>query len=72
MTAGEPTPDEGEASAHVTAVWHVETTETFDRALRALDRAVQRRVVIYLQALENLDDPRSRGKGGRNCSMFRV
>ena len=43
--------------------WHVATTEQFDRAFRKLDRAVQRRVMSYLEGLEKLDDPRQRRKG---------
>ncbi|GAA4836340.1 type II toxin-antitoxin system RelE family toxin [Garicola koreensis] len=42
--------------------WQVETTEDFDRDYRKLDRAVQRRVIAYLEAIEQLDDPRQRGK----------
>lgn len=41
--------------------WQVETTEDFDRDYRKLDRAVQRRVIAYLEAIEQLDDPRQRG-----------
>jgi mRNA interferase RelE/StbE len=37
--------------------WRVETTAQFDRELRKLDRAVQRRIVAYLEELEGLDDP---------------
>ncbi|WP_130178724.1 type II toxin-antitoxin system RelE/ParE family toxin [Cryobacterium sp. SO1] len=47
----------------MTARWHVETTEQFDRQFRRLDRAVQRRVLTYLEGVEHLDDPRQRGKG---------
>lgn len=43
--------------------WSVETTEQFDRQYKKLDRAVQRRVIAYLEALEGLDDPRQRGRG---------
>jgi len=43
--------------------WRVETTAQFDRELRQLDRAVQRRVVTYLEEVAVLDDPRQRGKG---------
>ena len=43
--------------------WHVETTEQFDRDFKKLDRAVQRRVMAYLEEVEKLDDPRQRGKG---------
>jgi len=47
----------------VTSRWSVETTDQFDRQYKKLDRAVQRRVIAYLEALEGLDDPRQRGKG---------
>lgn len=47
----------------MTPRWHVETTEQFDRDFTKLDRAVQRRVVAYLEEVEALDDPRQRGKG---------
>jgi len=47
----------------VTARWHVETTDEFDREFKKLDRAVQRRVLAYLHDVEGLDDPRQRGKG---------
>lgn len=47
----------------MTGRWRVETTEQFDRQFRKLDRGVQRRVVAYLEDVENLDDPRQRGKG---------
>lgn len=43
--------------------WSVETTDQFDRQFAKLDRAVQRRVLAYLDALEGLDDPRQRGRG---------
>ncbi|WP_104171444.1 type II toxin-antitoxin system RelE/ParE family toxin [Cryobacterium sp. M23] len=45
------------------ARWRVETTEQFDCQFRKLDRAVQRRVLLYLEDVERLDDPRQRGKG---------
>lgn len=44
-------------------LWHVATTEHFDRAFKKLDRAAQRRVMSYLEEIEKLDDPRQRGKG---------
>ncbi len=47
----------------MTARWRIETTEQFDRDFRKLDRAVQRRVLGYLEEIEKLDDPRQRGKG---------
>jgi mRNA interferase RelE/StbE len=47
----------------VTSRWSVETTDEFDREYKKLDRAVQRRVVAYLEEVETLDDPRQRGKG---------
>lgn len=43
--------------------WRVETTEQFDRDFKKLDRAVQRRVIAYLEEVEKLEDPRQRGKG---------
>jgi mRNA interferase RelE/StbE len=47
----------------VTPRWQVETTEQFDRDFKKLDRAIQRRVMAYLEEVEKLDDPRQRGKG---------
>lgn len=47
----------------MTPRWQVETTVEFDREYRKLDRAVQRRVLTYLEEIETLDDPRQRGKG---------
>ncbi len=47
----------------MTARWRVETTDQFDREYKKLDRAVQRRVLAYLEEVERLDDPRQRGKG---------
>jgi mRNA interferase RelE/StbE len=47
----------------VTARWSIETTDQFDREFRKLDRAVQRRVMVYLRDVEGLADPRQRGKG---------
>jgi mRNA interferase RelE/StbE len=46
----------------VTSRWSVETTDQFDRDYKNLDRAVQRRVLAYLQEVGTLDDPRQRGK----------
>lgn len=47
----------------MTPRWQVETTEQFDRDFKELDRAIQRRVMAYLEEVEKLDDPRQRGKG---------
>ncbi len=47
----------------MTPRWQVETTEQFDRDFKKLDRAIQRRVMAYLEEVEKLDDPRQRGKG---------
>jgi mRNA interferase RelE/StbE len=46
----------------VTSRWSVETTDQFDRDYKKLDRAVQRRVMAYLEEVGTLDDPRQRGK----------
>jgi len=46
----------------VTTRWSLETTDQFDREFRKLDRAVQRRILAYLHEVEDLDDPRQRGK----------
>lgn len=40
-----------------------ETTDQFDRAFRKLDRTLQRRVLTYLRDVEQLEDPRQRGRG---------
>lgn len=42
--------------------WRIETTAEFDRSIRKLDRAVARRIIDYLEAVLQLDDPRQRGK----------
>ncbi|MHA6667658.1 type II toxin-antitoxin system RelE family toxin [Homoserinimonas sp. A447] len=42
--------------------WRIETTAEFDRSIRKLDRAVARRIIDYLEAVQQLDDPRQRGK----------
>ena len=47
----------------MTPRWQVETTEQFDRDFKKLDRAIQGRVMAYLEEVEKLDDPRQRGKG---------
>lgn len=47
----------------MTPRWRVETTEQFDRDFKKLDRAIQQRVMAYLEGVEELDDPRQRGKG---------
>ncbi len=46
----------------MTSRWSVETTDQFDRDYKKLDRAVQLRVMAYLQEVGTLDDPRQRGK----------
>ena len=46
----------------MTSRWSVETTDQFDRDYKKLDRAVQRRVMAYLEEVGTLDDPRQRGK----------
>ncbi len=38
----------------MTSRWRVETTEQFDREYKKLDRAVQRRVMAYLEEVETL------------------
>lgn len=47
----------------MTSRWSLQTTDQFDREFKKLDRAVQRRVLAYLHDIEQLDDPRQRGKG---------
>ncbi|WP_268744233.1 type II toxin-antitoxin system RelE family toxin [Paeniglutamicibacter gangotriensis] len=47
----------------MTGPWQLETTSEFDKELRKLDRPLQRRVVVYLEEVATLNDPRSRGKG---------
>ena len=46
----------------MTSRWQVETTAQFDREFKKLDRAIQRRVIAYLDELEGLENPRQRGK----------
>jgi len=43
--------------------WRLETTATFDREFRKLDRTTQRRVLAHLLDLAQLPDPRLRAKG---------
>lgn len=47
----------------MTARWNVEITDQFDLEFKKFDRAVQRRVLGYLNDVEGLDHPRQRGKG---------
>lgn len=42
--------------------WRIETSEAFDTSIRKLDRAIARRVIDYLEALLELEDPRQRGR----------
>lgn len=56
------TPDDGAARTPEPRRWSVRTSDAFDREFRRLDRAIQRRVLIYLAGLEDLEDPRVRGK----------
>ncbi len=42
--------------------WTIRTDRDFDRAMSKLDRQVATRVLKALVALENLNDPRKRGK----------
>jgi mRNA interferase RelE/StbE len=42
--------------------WRVETSATFDKAVKRFDRTVARRVLDYLETLATLDDPRDRGR----------
>jgi len=37
-------------------------TETFKKQLKKLDAAISKRVLDYLEQIELLDNPRSRGK----------
>lgn len=55
------------------ARWRVETTASFDRDFRKLDRAMQKRVLAYLLDVAELDDPRQRGKGltGNHTGQWR-
>lgn len=43
--------------------WRIGTSEAFDKSIRKLDRAIARRVIDYLEALLDLEDPRQRGRG---------
>lgn len=43
--------------------WRIETSEAFDTSIRKLDRAIARRMIDYLEALLELEDPRQRGRG---------
>lgn len=42
--------------------WRLETAPEFERAARKLDSTTLRRIRVYLEALCQLEDPRSRGK----------
>ena len=44
-------------------LWRLETSDSFDKVARKLDRQVLRRIKTYLDEVCELDDPRSRGKG---------
>ena len=43
--------------------WRIETAPEFDKAIRKLDTAIARRILLYLEDLLSLDDPRQRGRG---------
>ena len=43
--------------------WQIETSAGFDKTIRKLDKAIARRIVLYLEELLTLDDPRQRGRG---------
>ncbi|GAA2097851.1 MULTISPECIES: type II toxin-antitoxin system RelE family toxin [Brevibacterium] len=43
--------------------WELRTSGDFDKAARKIDRAQLTRIRKYLEAVCELDDPRSRGKG---------
>ena len=43
--------------------WRIETSEAFGKSIRKLTRATARRVIAYLEALVELEDPRQRGRG---------
>lgn len=45
------------------ATWRLETTATFEREFRKLDRSIQKRVLAYLFDVIELPEPRQRGKG---------
>jgi len=53
--------------------WRLETTATFDREFRKLDRTMQKRVLAYLLDVVELSDPRLRGKGltGNHSGQWR-
>lgn len=57
----------------MTTRWSVQTTEQLDREFGKLDRVVQGRVLAYLHDVEDLDDPRRRGKGltGNHADIWR-
>ncbi len=42
--------------------WRIETAAEFDKAIGKLDRAVAVRIILYLEDLLTLDDPRQRGR----------
>ncbi len=42
--------------------WKVRTTKRFDRDLGKIDRKVASRIIGFLEDLEQLDNPRDRGK----------
>jgi mRNA interferase RelE/StbE len=45
------------------SLWKVQTSRRFDREVSKLDRTTAGRILDYLEELELLDNPRSRGKG---------
>lgn len=47
----------------MTSRWRIENTAEFDREFKKLDQPVQRRVMACLEDVENLENPRQRGKG---------
>jgi mRNA interferase RelE/StbE len=56
-----------------TGRWSLETTTSFDRELRKLDRVIQKRVLAYLVDVVALPEPRLRGKAlvGNHSEQWR-
>ncbi len=42
--------------------WRIETAAEFDKAIRKLDPVIAKRILLYLEDLLSLDDPRQRGR----------
>jgi mRNA interferase RelE/StbE len=43
-------------------IWRVSSSDDFDKAVRKLDAGTRRRLFLFIQRLQNLDEPRALGR----------